>query len=41
MHDLRVWPDIEADGSHPSQTPGKSSNSEDKMSSLAKVLHNF
>lgn len=37
MHDLRVWPDIEADGSRETQTPGKSSSAEDKMGSLAKV----
>ena len=37
MHDLHVWPDVEADGGHPSQTPGKTSDPEDKMSSLAKV----
>ena len=37
MHDLHVWPDVEADGSHPSKTPGKTSDPEDKMSSLAKV----
>lgn len=37
MHDLHVWPEIEADGSHPSKTPGKTSDPDDKMSSLAKV----
>lgn len=37
MHDLHVWPDVEADGSHPSKTPGKTSDPEDKMSCLAKV----
>ena len=37
MHDLHVWPDVEADGSNPPKTPGKTSDPEDKMSSLAKV----
>lgn len=37
MHDLHVWPDVEADGSHPSKTPGKTTDPEDKMSCLAKV----
>ncbi|XP_028406868.1 phosphatidylinositol 3-kinase catalytic subunit type 3-like [Dendronephthya gigantea] len=37
MHDLHVWPEIEADGSHPSKTPGKTSDPDDKMSSLAKL----
>ena len=39
MHDLHVWPDVEADGSNPPKTPGKTSDPEDKMSSLAKVNH--
>lgn len=33
MHDLKVWPAVEAD----EQTPGKSSSGEDQMSLLAKV----
>ena len=37
MHDLRVWPGVEGDGSDPSKTPGKRSGKEDEMSRLAKV----
>ncbi|XP_070542785.1 phosphatidylinositol 3-kinase catalytic subunit type 3-like [Ptychodera flava] len=38
MHDLRVWPDIEADGSLNTTTPGKSSGrNDDQMSRLAKL----
>ncbi|KAK9408769.1 Phosphatidylinositol 3-kinase catalytic subunit type 3 [Crotalus adamanteus] len=39
MHDLKVWPNVEADGSEPTRTPGKTSStfSEDKMSRLAKL----
>uniref|UniRef100_A0A670YM17 Phosphatidylinositol 3-kinase catalytic subunit type 3 n=1 Tax=Pseudonaja textilis TaxID=8673 RepID=A0A670YM17_PSETE len=39
MHDLKVWPNVEADGSEPTKTPGKTSStfSEDKMSRLAKA----
>ncbi|XP_070792108.1 phosphatidylinositol 3-kinase catalytic subunit type 3 [Pituophis catenifer annectens] len=39
MHDLKVWPNVEADGSEPTKTPGKTSStfSEDKMSRLAKL----
>lgn len=37
MHDLHVWPDVEADGSHPTQTLGKNSNAKDKMALLAKL----
>lgn len=39
MHDLRVWPGVEADGSNPSTTPGKagSSQGDDQMSRLAKL----
>lgn len=35
-----MWPDVEADGSHPTQTPGKNSNAKDKMALLAKVFFN-
>uniref|UniRef100_A0A6I8RJX3 Phosphatidylinositol 3-kinase catalytic subunit type 3 n=1 Tax=Xenopus tropicalis TaxID=8364 RepID=A0A6I8RJX3_XENTR len=39
MHDLKVWPNIEADGSEPTKTPGRTSSSasEDQMSRLAKL----
>lgn len=37
MHDLHVWPDVEADGCEPSKTPGKTSDPDDKMCLLAKV----
>lgn len=37
MHDLKVWPNIEADGSRPTTTPGKTSGKEDEMGRLAKV----
>lgn len=39
MHDLKVWPNVEADGSEPTRTPGRTSStlSEDQMSRLAKV----
>lgn len=37
MHDLRVWPNLEADGSDPTTTPGKCSGKEDEMSRLAKL----
>ncbi|KAM3845135.1 phosphatidylinositol 3-kinase catalytic subunit type 3 isoform 1-T1 [Vipera latastei] len=39
MHDLKVWPNVEADGSEATRTPGKTSStfSEDKMSRLAKA----
>ena len=40
MHDLRVWPGVEGDGSDPSKTPGKRSGKEDEMSRLAKVRLN-
>ncbi|PKU43750.1 phosphatidylinositol 3-kinase catalytic subunit type hypothetical protein [Limosa lapponica baueri] len=38
MHDLKVWPNVEADGSEPTRTPGRTSStvSEDQMSRLAK-----
>uniref|UniRef100_A0A2K5WF38 Phosphatidylinositol 3-kinase catalytic subunit type 3 n=1 Tax=Macaca fascicularis TaxID=9541 RepID=A0A2K5WF38_MACFA len=38
MHDLKVWPNVEADGSEPTKTPGRTSStlSEDQMSRLAK-----
>lgn len=40
MHDLKVWPNVEADGSEPTKTPGRTSStiSEDQMSRLAKVM---
>ncbi|XP_072270084.1 phosphatidylinositol 3-kinase catalytic subunit type 3 [Pyxicephalus adspersus] len=40
MHDLKVWPNVEADGSEPTKTPGRTSSSasEDQMSRLAKGL---
>ncbi|KAM4803241.1 phosphatidylinositol 3-kinase catalytic subunit type 3 isoform X2 [Urocitellus parryii] len=39
MHDLKVWPNVEADGSEPTKTPGRTSStlSEDQMSRLAKL----
>ena len=37
MHDLKVWPGVEADGQHCTSTPGKSTAGEDQMSRLAKV----
>ena len=37
MHDLKVWPGIEADGSVQTTTPGKTPGKEDQMSRLAKV----
>uniref|UniRef100_A0ABM5FUK4 Phosphatidylinositol 3-kinase catalytic subunit type 3 n=1 Tax=Pogona vitticeps TaxID=103695 RepID=A0ABM5FUK4_9SAUR len=39
MHDLKVWPNVEADGSEPTKTPGRTSStfSEDQMSRLAKA----
>ncbi|XP_044287161.1 phosphatidylinositol 3-kinase catalytic subunit type 3 isoform X7 [Varanus komodoensis] len=39
MHDLKVWPNMEADGSEPTKTPGRTSStvSEDQMSRLAKL----
>nr|XP_044990969.1 phosphatidylinositol 3-kinase catalytic subunit type 3 isoform X3 [Jaculus jaculus] len=39
MHDLKVWPHVEADGSEPTRTPGRTSStlSEDQMSRLAKL----
>ncbi|XP_043371388.1 phosphatidylinositol 3-kinase catalytic subunit type 3 isoform X3 [Dermochelys coriacea] len=38
MHDLKVWPNVEADGSESTKTPGRTSStlSEDQMSRLAK-----
>lgn len=39
MHDLKVWPGVEADGGKPTSTPGKSTTGEDQMSRLAKVLN--
>ncbi|KAF7243915.1 Phosphatidylinositol 3-kinase catalytic subunit type 3 [Varanus komodoensis] len=40
MHDLKVWPNMEADGSEPTKTPGRTSStvSEDQMSRLAKAF---
>ncbi|XP_077989101.1 phosphatidylinositol 3-kinase catalytic subunit type 3-like [Glandiceps talaboti] len=38
MHDLRVWPDIEGDGSMVTKTPGKSlGTGDDQMSRLSKL----
>ena len=37
MHDLRVWPNVEADGHYPTSTLGKSSGKENEMSRLAKL----
>lgn len=39
MHDLKVWPNTEADGSESTKTPGRTSStfSEDQMSRLAKL----
>uniref|UniRef100_A0A6I8N463 Phosphatidylinositol 3-kinase catalytic subunit type 3 n=1 Tax=Ornithorhynchus anatinus TaxID=9258 RepID=A0A6I8N463_ORNAN len=39
MHDLKVWPNVEADGLEPTKTPGRTSStvSEDQMSRLAKL----
>ncbi|RXM29641.1 Phosphatidylinositol 3-kinase catalytic subunit type 3 [Acipenser ruthenus] len=39
MHDLKVWPAVEGDGSEPTQTPGRTSSSlsEDQMGRLAKL----
>ena len=39
MHDLKVWANIEADGSMPTTTPGKTSGKEDEMGRLAKVKY--
>ncbi|XP_066575957.1 phosphatidylinositol 3-kinase catalytic subunit type 3 isoform X2 [Amia ocellicauda] len=38
MHDLKVWPGVEGDGSDPTTTPGRTSSSlaEDQMGRLAK-----
>ncbi|KAK2567164.1 Phosphatidylinositol 3-kinase catalytic subunit type 3 [Acropora cervicornis] len=36
MHDLKVWPGVEADGEKNTTTPGKSTSGEDQMSRLAK-----
>jgi len=38
MHDLKVWANVEADGSENSKTLGKSSGLEDEMSRIAKVI---
>ncbi|ELU04838.1 hypothetical protein CAPTEDRAFT_155274 [Capitella teleta] len=37
MHDLRVWKDVEGDGSVVTTTPGKASRMQDQMSRLAKL----
>uniref|UniRef100_A0A8C9BC11 C2 PI3K-type domain-containing protein n=1 Tax=Phocoena sinus TaxID=42100 RepID=A0A8C9BC11_PHOSS len=39
MHDLKVWPNVEADGSEPTKTAGRTSSalSEHQVSSLAKL----
>ena len=37
MHDLKVWADVEADGSPVTTTPGKTDVHSDSMSRIAKV----
>nr|XP_044989445.1 zinc finger protein 383-like isoform X1 [Jaculus jaculus] len=39
MHDLTVWPNVEADGAEPTRTPGRTSStlSEDQMSRLPEL----
>ena len=37
MHDLKIWPDMEADGNCPTSTHGKASGKEDEMTRLSKV----
>ena len=37
MHDLKVWPGVEADGSQSTNTPGKTSDSRDQMNRLGKL----
>ncbi|CAH1797509.1 unnamed protein product [Owenia fusiformis] len=37
MHDLRVWPNVEADGLEQTTTPGKVGGATDEMSRLAKL----
>ena len=37
MHDLKVWPNVEADPDVKSTTPGKTKDNNDQMSRLAKV----
>uniref|UniRef100_A0A4W4EJC5 Phosphatidylinositol 3-kinase catalytic subunit type 3 n=1 Tax=Electrophorus electricus TaxID=8005 RepID=A0A4W4EJC5_ELEEL len=39
MHDLKVWPGVEGDGSEPTRTPGRTSSTlaEDQMGRLAKL----
>ena len=37
MHDLKVWPGVEADGSPSTKTPGKTSDSRDQMNRLGKL----
>uniref|UniRef100_A0A673JR48 Phosphatidylinositol 3-kinase catalytic subunit type 3 n=1 Tax=Sinocyclocheilus rhinocerous TaxID=307959 RepID=A0A673JR48_9TELE len=39
MHDLKVWPGVEGDGSEPTSTPGRTSSTlaEDQMGRLAKL----
>ncbi len=37
MHDLKVWPNVEADGSPNTTTPGKTSDSRDQMNRLGKL----
>lgn len=37
MHDLKVWANVEADGSTDSRTPGKAVSFDDEMSHIAKV----
>ena len=40
MHDLKVWPDIVADGAATTTTSGKPNAKQDQMSRLAKVNFN-
>ncbi|XP_022252339.1 phosphatidylinositol 3-kinase catalytic subunit type 3-like [Limulus polyphemus] len=37
IHDLRLWPGVQADGSTQTSTPGKSFSSKERMNRLAKV----
>ncbi|XP_038078977.1 phosphatidylinositol 3-kinase catalytic subunit type 3-like [Patiria miniata] len=37
MHDLKVWPGVEGDGSVSTSTPGKSDDGREQMSSLSKL----
>ena len=37
MHDLKVWPNVEADGSASTVTPGKDAADKEQMARLVKV----